>query len=265
MKRIILLFSLFTFTYSLSYAQYEFGVEGGIASSWFMNKNVSNAGNSQSLALGLSYNYGFHLAVDFTDNFGVVGNFFWGNYDQKYTGTFPNSGVLPNGMLITAQQSYSANSTLKTMDIPVLLRFQTNSGAFVELGAEYSMITGATYSSTYSSPDGSMAENTQPMFASSNISGILGFGSNFRLNDSWFIITDFRVKYGFADVKGVDGLGQDLNNGNLYEGPAPYYSSYQPTHILTGSFNVGIYYYLQTNFTHHVGHQKCKGPARARG
>jgi hypothetical protein len=265
MKKNLLFIILSSFFFYTSYAQYEFGVEGGVASCWITNKNVSNAGNSQNLGFTLSYNYGIHIAVDFTDNFGVVGNLFWGNYSQKYTGTFQNDGMLANGMIYADRETYTAFTTLKTMDIPLLLRFQTNSGAFVELGAEYGMINGANYSATYSSPDGSFAEDTKSMYASSNISGILGFGSNFRLNDQWFIITDFRIKYGFTDIKGVDGLGQDLNNQYLYEGPNPYYSSYQPTHTITGSFNIGIYYYLQTNFTHHMGHQRCSGPARARG
>jgi hypothetical protein len=245
-----------------SQAQFEFGAEGGVASSWFTNANVT--GGTQQMGFALSYNYGIHLAVDFTDNFGVVGNLFWGNYSQAYNGKFSNAGIMTNGTAYAANETYKATTTLKTMDIPLLLRFQTNSYAFAELGVQYSIINGASYSAVYSSPDNSMNEDCKSDFAGSNIQGILGFGSNIMLNDSWFIITDFRVAYGFTDIIGVDGLGQNLNSSNsmLYEGPKPYYANYQPTHTITGSFSLGIYYYLETNFTHHQGHQRCKGAPR---
>jgi hypothetical protein len=254
-----LLFILALSCFYTGQAQFEFGAEGGAASCWLTNSNVSNDGGLQKLAPALSYNYGIHLAVDFTDNFGLVGNLLWGNYTQAYNGTFSNAGILTDGKIYSPNQTYKATTTLKTMDIPLLLRFQTNSYAFAELGIQYSMINGATYTAYYWSPDGVMSEDVKNDFAHSNIQGLLGFGSNIMLNDSWFIITDFRVSYGFTDIIGVDGLGQNLNSSNsfLYGGPKPYYSSYQGTHTITGSFSLGIYYYLETNFMHHKGH-RCK-------
>ena len=251
---------------SKSFGQFEIGGAGSIASAWLMNKNVSNAGNSEGMALALSYNYGFHLGIDFTDNFGVVGNLLFGSYSQGYTGTFGNAGVTTDNYIYFAQQSYKATTTIKTMDIPVMFRFQGASNSFVELGAQYSIINGATYTANYTNPSDSRSFSTTPYFASSAIFGLLGFGDNFGLTDNLFIVPEFRILYSFTDLKGTDAMGQDLNNSNLYSGGSPMYpSGYQPTHMLMGTFTLGIFYYIETDFTHHTGHQKCKGPARVRG
>ncbi|MGP8216478.1 MAG: hypothetical protein ACLQQ4_12985 [Bacteroidia bacterium] len=250
-------FSLFTFSFSLLNAQtIEMGLRGGIDSFWLLNSNTSNIGNSQSTKLSLSYNGGLHLAYDITDNVGIETNFMYASLNQGYSGSFTNAGILPGGELYQNGQSYSSMINVTAYQIPLLVCLETNSGSFVELGAEYDMIKGASYTSTYSNPSESFNNNVINYFATSNIAGVFGVGGKYSVNDYIFILTDLRVTYGFSDIKGVDGLGQSYSI-------TPYYSSYKPTTAVNASLNIGVFYLLALTPTYQVGH-KCKGSPKVR-
>jgi hypothetical protein len=235
---------------------FELGARGGADSFWLFNSGVSNAGNSESKTLSFSYNAGFHVAWDITDNIGLETNALYASLNQTYSGSFSKTGLLPDGSAYVSGQSYTSKINMTGWQFPILGCFETNSGSFVELGVEYDMIQGSNYTGSFSNPSATRSFSTTSYFSNSNVLGVFGVGGKFGINDYIFILTDFRVTYGFKDIQGVDGLGQAYNS-------TPYYSQVNPTNTLTGSINVGVFYLLDAAPTTRVGHV-CHGAPKVR-
>ncbi len=256
MKKHIATLSVLAVSFFAQAQSIELGLRGGVDSFWLLNSNTSSAGNTENKTISVSYNGGLHLAFDITDNIGIETNLMYAALSQTYSGSFSNSGVLPDGNLYLKNQSYTSKTALTVTQIPILACIETNSGSFVELGIEYDMINGANYSASYSNPTYNPAYSTSNYFAKSNIAGVFGFGGKYSVTDYVFILTDFRVTYGFTDIKGVDGLGQDYSS-------SPYYATYKPTTAVNASLNVGVFYLIPANKGYKIGH-KCKGAPKVR-
>jgi hypothetical protein len=257
MKRQVATILLTGILFAAKAQTFEIGLRGGLDSFWLLNSNASPAGNSESKTISVSYNGGLHLAFDITDNIGLETNLMYASLSQSYSGNFNKTGVLPDGGVYMSGQSYTSKTTLTVTQIPIMMCFETNSGSFVELGVDYDMINGANYAGNFSNPSSDPSYSTASYFAKSNVAGVFGFGGKYSLNDYLFMLTDFRVTYGFTDIKGVDGLGQDYSN-------KAYYANYKPTTAINASINVGIFYLLPITPTYKVGH-KCKGAPQVRG
>jgi hypothetical protein len=253
----------------------EMGFRGAAASSWLFNSNVSAAGNSQNYAAAFSYNYGVDFSFDISSRCAIEADVLLGTLTQGYSGTFQDNGLYysepqsssPLGYSYINKESYTAKSQLNIVGIPVLFRFGSGNGAYFEIGPEYDIVNDANYSanftgqSTFSPP--SISYDTKQSYSPSNIQGVIGFGDDFQIGNSGVnIITNLRFSYGLTDIKGTDGLGQDMNptyNGSqnqLYVSTptqSAYYTSYKPTHSATASFSIGVYYFFGIN-----GSQKNK-------
>lgn len=264
----------------------EVGFRGAAASNWLFNKNVSDAG-TQSYAAAFSYNYGLDFAFDINEHVAIEANLLFGNITQGYSGKFGTNEQIQGKVLdqtdviVQNGESYTSTSQLNYMGIPLLFRFGSGNGAYIELGPEYQIINGATYKANYSGqPAGepsSISGSASSIFATSNIQGILGFGDDFQIGSTGLnIITNLRFYYGFTDLKGVDGLGQDMattlpngsSNDALYKNPYggtgnPYYSGYQPTHSAGVSFSIGLYYYFGLT-KNNGGRHMCKHAPKVR-
>lgn len=258
----------------------EVGFRGAAASNWLFNKNVSDAG-TQSYAAAFSYNYGFDAALDINEHVAIEANLLFGTMTQGYNGKFGTNEYIPEGEPVQPNESYTSSNQLTYMGIPLLFRFGSGNGAYIELGPEYQIINGATYKANYSGqPAGtpsSISGSVSSAFATSNIQGILGFGDDFQIGSTGLnIITNLRFYYGFTDLKGVDGLGQNMattlpngsSNDALYKTPyggtsSPYYSGYQPTHSAGVSFSIGLYYYFGLT-KNNGGRHMCKHAPKVR-
>jgi len=253
----------------------EFGFRGAAVSSWLFNTNVSNQGNSQNYAAAFSYNYGVDFAFDFSSRCAIEADVLVGTMTQAYSGKFQDDGLYYSepqtssalGYSYINGESYTAKSVLNMVGIPILFRFGSGNGAYVEIGPEYDIVNGANYSANFTGQSAfspaSVNYDTKQQYAPSSIQGVLGFGDDFQIGNSGVnIITNLRFSYAFTDLKGTDGMGQSLNqnyNGGSnvlytsYLGQPAYYSSYKPTHMATASFNIGVYYFFGIN-----GSQKNK-------
>ncbi len=234
---------------------FEIGARGGADSFWLLNSASSNAGFSENKTLSFSYNAGFHLAWDITDNIGLETNALYASLNQTYNGSFSKTGVFADGTPYVNGQSYTSRINLTGWQFPVLGCFETNSGSFVELGVQYDMIKGATYNGNFSNPSYSNSFGATSYFANSELEGVFGVGGKYGLNDYVFLLTDFRVTYGFQDLKGVDGIGHAYNGSD--------YSTVMPTNPVTVSFSVGVFYLLDLAPTTRVGHV-CHGAPKVR-
>jgi hypothetical protein len=195
---------------------FEIGIRGAVASDWFFNSNVQSEGNEQNYAPLVSYNYGLHAAFNFSDRFAIEINALIGTMTQGYSGTFA-TGSLPPGVGAPGNgnpgsgnwpyvngETYTSNNKLNVIELPLLARLGSGNGAYIEIGPEYDIIQGATYSATYSGQpafvSGSASYSVASAFATSAIQGVLGFGNDFQIGSTGLnIITNLRFSYNFTD------------------------------------------------------------------
>lgn len=262
MKKVLLFIPLLAASLTASAQYVEVGLRGGLDSFWLLNSNTSIAHNSETKAISLSYDGGVHLAYDITDNIGIEANVMYAQLNQAYRGSFSSSGMLPDESIYTNGESYTSKTTLTATQIPLMLCLETNSGSFIELGAQYDMINGANYTGTFDYPSNMQPPSTTKTYSVANnfvksyFSGVFGVGGKYYLNNNFCLYTDFRVTYAFNDVRGVDGVGQDYNS-------SPYYQTTKPTTAVNASFNLGFIYMILANKGYKVGH-RCKGTPQVR-
>jgi hypothetical protein len=224
-----LIFSFMTFV-STAQLNLEFQGKGLFNSSWIVSKSISDQGNSQDYDLAWASNYG--VAVNLwlgKIGFGVEGIF--GKHNAAYTGTVEIAGV---GL------SYNSKVALSTSAIPLLFKVRGQKAGYFELGVQMNSISSATYSmegdlaSIYPHPSDIMNR-----YNKSYLSAVMGFGANIKPFENFplGILIGARFQYGYKDMKGVDALGNRLDNTLFYD---PYNSA----HAISGGIMVGLTYTL---------------------
>jgi hypothetical protein len=211
---------------------FEIEAKGLGNSTWLFNTNISNLGASQNYAAAWGFNYGLGFTA-FFGNIGVGVEGLMGNHRGGYSGTIDYKDSTGK---VTSSVDYKSNVNLKVIQIPIFFKLKTDKGGYLEIGPQYNMISSAQYKRTGT---GLNADTTVTnMYAKTYFSAVLGFGFKARLGKSPLSISaGIRLQYSFTDLKGVDGLGQDLNNIFIYSKPAP-------TAAATGGLMLGLVYQL---------------------
>jgi len=226
MKRIFLLISGIALSLGVnSQVTFEAQGKGGMASTWLFNKNISDQGAEQDYAMAWGSSYGVGINLYYKNiGIGIEG------LASKHTGGYAGDlGVLGK---------YSAHSTLKGYQIPVLLKLKSEGGVYLELGVQANGVSNATYTIDYTDSDifdGSSDETVN--YSKNYMSAVLGFGANVKLSQKipLGLLFGVRLNYGFADAKGVDALGVNLDNSILY-------STYEKTNAASGAIMLGLTY-----------------------
>ena len=257
MKKTLLVLLASGFGFFASAQSFVIGLKGGEAATYLLNPNVLSTGNEENYASTMTGEFGLHLEINFLGGTGIEGEIITESLNQKYKGSFSNGGVTTYPIYYQNGESYTAETKLSEIKIPILFHFQTIGGFAFEVGPEFATISNATYSASYSGqPAGqvpSLSYGDKSAFASSGILGVLGIGWNFKLIPSGklYLMADLRLEYGFTDLKGVDALGQDLNNSStngLYASnsgvakPTITYGGYSGTHSAEASLSLGLFY-----------------------
>jgi len=262
MKKIILIALISGTGLFVSAQSIDMGLRGGIQSSWLLNTNVFNAGGDQNVSSTISSEFGLHLAFNFLGGTGIEADVIYNKFMQKYDGTFQNPpGALYQDMsnyypttLYVANESYTASTTLTLIKIPLLFHYEAKGGFSLEVGPEYCIVSDAMYTANYSDQPtlepSSVSYDTKSAFGSSSLNAVLGFGWNVKLIPSGklYLLTDLRFEYGLTDLKGTDGLGENLANSSsnpIYmQGNERGYSGYKATNMGDASFSIGLFYRL---------------------
>jgi hypothetical protein len=199
----------------------EIGLMGGGKSTWLFNKNISDDGDEQDYAAGWGYSFGFTAANYFNGTVGMELDFLYTSHAGNYT------GVIDSG------KSYDSNVRLTMYDFPLLFKARGESGGFFEIGPEFTIVSKAIYNSTgrIFVQDSSMTD----YYSSNNISVVMGFGIDVDVNPRWAIRTGLRFEWGLKDLKGIDGMGNALNNPFLYK-------EQNPTNLAAGALYLGVTY-----------------------
>jgi len=210
---------------------FEIHAKGGANSTWLFNNNISNTGDSQNYAPGYGFNYG----LGFNAYFGMIGvgiEGLMGNHVGAYAGKLETKV----GGVVIKTTDYTSSVNLKMIQVPLLFKLRAKGGAFLELGAQYNMISSADYSRKGENMNADTTVTN--MYASSFYSDVLGFGLPIKLGESPLsLVVGLRLQYSLTDLKGVDALGQDLNNAFIY-------NKYESTAAAAGGLSFGIIYRL---------------------
>ena len=230
--------SLFTIILLSSAAHSQFTIDvqakGAANSTWLLNKNISDKGATQdySAAWGSSYGVAGNIYFGMT---GIGVEFLYSTHNAAYTG----EGSLLYG-------DYTSNVTMQTIQIPLLLKFQSEKGAYIELGPQLTNITTAEYDISGQNFGIDYTWDTRDVseqYSSSYLSGVLGFGSKIAFGDLPLgMLLGIRLQYSFGDLMGVDGEGFSLGSE---EDPSVLHPTHEPTQAISGGLVVGLTYTIK--------------------
>ena len=214
----------------------EIQAKGGANSTWLFNNNISNAGNEQNYAAGWGFNYGVAFNMYFGNvGFGVEG--LLSNHKGAYSGAIDIKDTL--GTLLKTI-NYTSNVNLKVTQIPVMFKWKSEIGGYLEIGPQFNMVTSAMYHYT---DDNTVKKDTSfsvaNSYSKSFISAVIGFGFKIPIKKSRVsILGGIRLNYGLQDIKGIDALGRELIDPFVYpKGP-------EKTSAASGGLMLGVVYTL---------------------
>ncbi len=206
------------------------GIKGMFASTWLINANVSDAPRAkQTYVPAFGESYGLSAAIFFNKKLGIEMNFFYSNHRQGYTGD---------------DTEYEARTTVSKIDIPLFLKLKSETGAYFEIGVQYSSITQARYRYKLGPVDTNYYVTQH--FAKNSIDGIVGIGIDIELGAGFALTTALRFWGSLTDIKGVDGYGNDLSDDTVLNQTVDtrynYEGNYKPTHSAAAGFLLGLTY-----------------------
>ncbi len=247
MKKVVLIFAFIGVMFSaMAQEGLILGVHYAYNSTWLMNKQVFDEGPEMDIASSFGSYYGLIVGYNFADNFGVELNINPNKIVQKYQG-----GI--KYLLSDDRYTYDASTVLRTMDIPVLLKF--GNSAYFEIGPLVQIINKATYiidyesdgALTYGSYNGLFPITDQPStdvkstFKNNAFGATFGFGANFNLvEDVLKLNFGVRFNYILTDIEGVNGLGLTKESGYVLEDTQVNFYN----HPLYGGIKIGLVYYF---------------------
>ena len=225
MKRLFLIISGIAFSLTVN-AQFTFEVhgKGGMASTWLFNKNISDQGAEQDYAMAWGSSYGAGINF-YYKNIGIAVEGLASKHTGGYTGDL---GLLGK---------YSSQVTLKGYQIPVLLKVKSDGGVYLELGVQANGVSNATYNNESITLFGVQTYGVTSSYAKNYMSAVLGFGANVQLSKKipLGLLFGVRLNYGFGDAKGVDALGNNLEN-------KAFYPTDENTNAASGAVMLGLTY-----------------------
>jgi hypothetical protein len=237
MKNILSLFTIILLS-SAAFGQFaiDVHVKGAANSTWLLNKNISDMGATQDYDLAWGSSYG----VAANAYFGMTGvgiEFLYNTHNAAYTGAYSINDE--------STGNYTSNIKLETIQIPLLLKFQSEKGAYIELGPQLTNISSAHFNRTVEIIGIAFDESkdVKEEYASSYISGVLGFGSKIALSDLPIgLLFGIRLQCSFGDLMGVDGEGYSLGSS---EEPGFWHPTHEPTQAISGGVVFGVTYTIK--------------------
>ena len=226
---------------STSFSQFSIDVQakGAINSTWLVNKNISDLGERQDYAAGWGSSYGIAGNV-YAGIIGLGIEFHYATHNAAYEGVISEFN--------TVLDTYNSEVNLKTIQIPLLLKFQSESGSYIEIGPQLTTISSANYSRSGTIPIvGSYTSDPKDVseqYSESYLSGVLGFGAKIPLSEGFplGILIGIRLQYSFGDLMGVDGEGFALGSE---DDPSLFYPSHEPTQAISGGAVIGLTYTIK--------------------
>ena len=226
---------------SSSFAQLSIDIQakGSANSTWLINKNITDLGERQDYAAGWGSSYGIAGNI-YAGIIGVGIEIHYATHNAAYEGVISEFN--------TVLDTYNSEVNLETIQIPLLLKFQSERGSYIEIGPQLTNISSATYNRS-----GTAAlvgeytlepKDVSEQYSESYLSGVLGFGAKIPLGEGFplGVLIGIRLQYSFGDLMGVDGEGLALGS----EGePSFFHPTHQPTQAISGGGIIGLTWTVQ--------------------
>jgi len=247
MKTLLFIFALIC-GISTTFSQFAIDVQakGSANSTWLFNKNISDMGQEQDYAPGWGSAYGVAGNV-YAGMIGVGIEFNYATHNGAYEGVYTVLGETVD--------TYNSSVNLKTLQIPLLLKFKSESGSYIEFGPQLTNIASATHTKSGTDLFGTYekSKDVTEQYSGSYLSGVLGFGAKIPLGESIpiGILVGIRLQYSFGDLMGVDAWGGEL--GSEENPPSSFgtlerpwgYDEHQPTQAVSGGIVIGATYTIK--------------------
>jgi len=172
------------------FGQVKLGLYSSINNTWLLNKNVSDAGARIDQAATFVPTFGLQATYLFSETVGISTGVALANYSQNWEGE--------ESFIQTI--NYDGQTTLKSIDVPLLLRVESEGGTYFEFGPLFSFISGATESSNSEGVAVYEDQDFSKDFGTFNVSGNIGFGIDADLSEKMILSVGLNLGYGFSDV-----------------------------------------------------------------
>lgn len=247
MKKVVLIFAFISVVFAaVAQEGLSFGLHYAANSTWLINKQVFDEGMEMNVAPSFGGYFGIIAGYTVSDNFGVELNINSNTLSQAYL------GEIKNWYDEEEFNVYTAVTTMKTLDIPILAKFGKD--VYFEIGPLVQFVNKATYSRTFEETNifdwGRYYERT---YNYSNVSDFgvksefknMGFGAAFGFGANINIIEDVlklsigaRFNYIITDMEGINGLGLTKDSNYI---PDDRKESFK-TNPLYGGLKLGLVY-----------------------
>ncbi len=167
------------------YSQTMVGLRGNVSSTWFLNKEVSDAGDELDYKGSYAGGIGIAAIHMFGEKSGIEVGIGSNTMVQQYQGTF-------------GEETFVSQTKLNFIDIPILFKSISETGFYFEIGPKISLL--GSVQDSFVSPEEEDRPTTDKDIAGTMFSGVLGFGWFFDLNDNLKLGTGLRFNYGLNDL-----------------------------------------------------------------
>ncbi len=212
----------------------DVGLIGQFRSTWLVNQNVNDVAGEMDYVTSWGNGGGIRVQYFGAGSFGAGFEVAYATLTQKYDGN-------------VAGLAYNSTNQLTHIDIPVYGRVGSSEGGYFELGCQFSFMQKASYENDNAAINLLSSPDPEQSFEDMYIAPFMGFGGAINLWQNQLMITmGLRLAYGVTDVVGLDGLGQDLTEGNstTYNNPlnGVGYTEYKGTHPIYAALLFGLVY-----------------------
>lgn len=202
MKKLILVAALAAITFGAqAQGEMTIGLKGAFNYTALFNNNVSDQGYELNYAPTTGGSFGASFNYRLAEKYSLDVNLLISGHNEKYD---LNYGTEANPSPGTVEDK------LKYIDIPVLFKMGSGNGAYFEVGPQFSFLSSAKETSTW--PDASglgsavssqfnySGRDFKNDFKGFGLSGVIGFGGDFELNDQLGLTAGIRLGYMFTDA-----------------------------------------------------------------
>ena len=194
MKKLILVAALAAITFGAqAQGEISIGLKGAFNYTGLFNNNVSDQGYELDYAPTTGGSFGASFNYRLADNYSLDVNLLISGHNEKYDLNFGTEAK---------PSMASVEDKLKYIDIPVLFKLGNGHGAYFEVGPQLSFLSSAK--ETFNFPSATTGNYSDKDFKNDfkgfGLSGVIGFGGDFELNEQLGLTAGIRLGYMFTDA-----------------------------------------------------------------
>ena len=183
-----LFFCLLIFNFSfktIAQSWIDVGVKAHFGLNQLYNANIWENNNAVNL-LSYGHNFGGKIGYNFNIKYQVTLDFLFSKGSQVYD-------------LSNESNIWERNYTFSYFSLPLLFRFNNESGNYFELGPQVNFISKANME------EFGVTQSVKSQFNPTNYGAVVGMGSYFLGNKNLYLLFGVRLHVGLSDMIGKDG------------------------------------------------------------